>query len=283
MRHNHFSMLPEQAFKPRCGRFGGMTLEGGLFGGGGGGGGGEAPPPPQRSASPQPVSPFTSAGGGFMGRTPYGGPGTSASFPQSRFNADYYLAQNPDVARDPYYGSNPFHHYQDFGFAERRTPSENFQYAPSQQRLYNPTYAGLGSRPEMVTDAYRRIAGKTPDQEGFNYWTGEMNRGLTGQGLVSGFTTSPEFQRTQEYQRAYTEAFRPGYQEFGPSGQYYQPIYQSSYSNYPSAARPYQPTYSTRMMSPSQMGYGFGSFNPFSYAEGGDVEEDEGIAALRNA
>ena len=280
MRHNHFSMLPEQAFKPRCGRFGGMTLEGG---GGGRGGGGEAPPPPQRATNPRPVAPYTSAGGGFMGRTPYGSPGTSASFPQSRFNADYYLAQNPDVARDRYYGSNPFEHYQDFGFYERRTPSENFQYAPSQQRLFNPTYAGTAWNPEMLNLAYQKILGRAPDTTALQFWPEAFNKGLTGQGFISSLTTSPEFQRTQEYQRAYTEAFRPGYQEFGPSGQYYQPIYQSSYANYPSAARPYQPTYSTRMMSPSQMGYGFGSFNPFSYAEGGDVEEDEGIAALRNA
>jgi len=39
MRYDHFSMLPEQAFQPRCGRFGGMTLEGGK------GGGGSAPSP----------------------------------------------------------------------------------------------------------------------------------------------------------------------------------------------------------------------------------------------
>ena len=39
MRYDHFSMLPEQAFQPRCGfRSGGMTLEGGSSGGGGGGG-----------------------------------------------------------------------------------------------------------------------------------------------------------------------------------------------------------------------------------------------------
>lgn len=41
MRHDHFSMLPERAFSPRGGRFGGMTLEGG-----GKGGGSSAPPPP---------------------------------------------------------------------------------------------------------------------------------------------------------------------------------------------------------------------------------------------
>jgi hypothetical protein len=39
MRYDHFSMLPEQAFQPRNGRFGGMTLEGGK------GGGGSAPAP----------------------------------------------------------------------------------------------------------------------------------------------------------------------------------------------------------------------------------------------
>jgi hypothetical protein len=38
MRYDHFSMLPEQAFQPRNGRFGGMTLEGGK-------GGSKAPKP----------------------------------------------------------------------------------------------------------------------------------------------------------------------------------------------------------------------------------------------
>ena len=37
MRYDHFSMLPDRAFQPRCGfRSGGMTLEGGDSGGGGG-------------------------------------------------------------------------------------------------------------------------------------------------------------------------------------------------------------------------------------------------------
>jgi len=39
MRYDHFSMLPEQAFQPRAGHFGGMTLEGG------GKGGSKAPKP----------------------------------------------------------------------------------------------------------------------------------------------------------------------------------------------------------------------------------------------
>lgn len=186
-------------------------------------------------------------------------------------------------------------------------------------QMYNPFYEGLRS-PDMVRGAYRNILGREPDTGGFNYYAGEMGRGLTGQGLVSRMTESPEFQRSQDYQRAYTAAFRPGYQEFGPSGQYYQPIYQGEYTNYARSPEFYQPSYDVGMMSPQRMGYGFGSFNPFSYggmgggfgggfggmssrfggfggrgggfggrggfggyyAEGGEIEEDEGIAALGN-
>lgn len=204
---------------------------------------------------------------------------------------------------------------------------------PFTGQAYNPFYEGLRS-PDMIRGAYRNILGREPDAGGFNYYAGEMGRGLTGQGLVSRMTESPEFQRSQDYQRAYTSAFRPGYQEFGPSGQYYQPIYQSSYTNYSRSPDFYQPSYGARMMSPQQMGYGFGSFNPFAYGgmggqgfggyssgdllgalgnfdnygasggrggvrfnqpnislanvkpsrfkEGGETEEDEGIAALGN-
>lgn len=135
----------------------------------------------------------------------------------------------------------------------------------------------------MVMDAYQRILGRTPEQEGFDFWTNEMNKGLTGQGLVSAAVTAPEYQRTQEYQRAYTEAFRPGYQEFGPSGQYYQPIYQSSYSRYQQPSQFYRPSYSGPSFS-NPFNYGGGGFGRSMYFnEGGDVAEDEGIAALRNA
>lgn len=212
---------------------------------------------------------------------------------------------------------------------------------------YNQSYAGLGGFPGMIQSAYQNILGRRPDPSGFQSYMTEMNRGLTGQGLVSALTTSPEFQRQQEYQRGYTAAFRPGYQEFGPSGQYNQPIYQGGYTNYSRSPDFYQPSYDVGMMSPQQMGYGFGSFNPASflprsprgsspferrgsgafdrsgggfgggdllgalgnfdnygasggrggrggfgggyggggfgfYAEGGEIEEDEGIAALRD-
>jgi hypothetical protein len=237
MRHNHFSMLPEQAFQPRP--FGGMTLEGGLFGGGGGGGGGDESPKaePTRSADPRPTAPYVSAGGGFQGR---GAPPMSIN--EDQFNAERYLKQNPDVAADPYYGKNPFHHYQDFGFAQRLSPSENFQYMPSQQPQYNPAYKGSSDQ-GLVDAAYANILNRQADPEGRAYYQNKMREGLTGQGLVAELTKSPEFQRQREFERAYTETYRPDYKEFGPSGQYYQPIYQSSYKNYQQPSKFYAPSY----------------------------------------
>lgn len=278
MRYNHFSMLPEQAFKQRA--FGGMTLEGGS--GGGGGSISQAITPSDSAFGtqqartltppPPPPPPPPSAGGGFLGS---GAPGNTVT--QSQFNANRYLQQNPDIAGNPYYSQNPFEHYQNYGFVERRSPYAGFQYAPSQQPMYNQAYRGQAA-PTMVNQAYQNILGRAPDQAGANYWNAQMQQGLTGQGLVGGFTSSPEFQRQQEYSRAYTEAFRPGYQEFGPSGQYYQPIYQSSYSQYAQPNRYYSPS------------YGGPSFrNPFTYMyeEGGPIkvgydheEDDQGIAAL---
>lgn len=253
MRYNHFSMLPEQAFCPRA--FGGMTLEGG------GGGGPEEPqgPVPTRNPNPQPISPYQSAGGGFMGRTPFGTPGSSSSFPESRFNAEYYLQQNPDVAADPYYGQNPFHHFQDFGFQERRRPSETQEYRPSQQPLNNPAYAGredLG----LVNQAYQSILGRAPTAGEQQTMAGIMREGLTGQGLAALGSASPEFQRQREFERGYSELFRPDYQEFGPSGQYYQPIYQSNYRNYMQPTQFYSPGYGG--------GFGGGMRNPFAYGGG---------------
>lgn len=251
MRHNHFSMLPEQAFTPRA--FGSMTLEGG---GGGGGGGESQGSVPTRNLNPRPVSPYQSAGGGFQGRTPFGTSGSSASFPENRFNADYYLQQNPDVARDPYYGQNPFHHFQDFGFQERRQPSETQEYKPSQQPLMNAAYVGQDN-PNLVNQAYQSMLGRAPTGAEQQMMSGQMQRGLTGQGLAAFGAASPEFQRQREFERGYSEVFRPDYQEFGPSGQFYQPIYQSNYRNYMQPQQLYSPGYGGE--------FGGGMRNPFAY------------------
>ena len=70
----------------------------------------------------------------------------------------------------------------------------------------------------------------------------------------------------------YTAMNRPDYKTYGPSGQFYQPIYQSSYNQYPRPSQFYSPGYNMPMMG-----------NPFGYmyAEGGEVDyDDDGIAGL---
>lgn len=292
MRYNHFSMLPERAFQPRCGRFGGMTLEGGRSGGGGASEQ-ETTPKFTRATNPQPVPPFLTAGGGFMGR---GSPGNPVT--QAQFDADRYIKQNPDVAANPYYKENPFQHYQDFGFVEQRSPFEGFQYAPSLQQRYNRSYVG-SNNPNMVFQAYQNILGRAPDPSGASFYNQQMQQGLTGQGLVGSLTTSPEFQRQQEYNRAYTEAFRPGYKEFGPNKQYYQPIYQSRYTDYTTPMSLFNQGINTAY-SPSYSGFLGGFGNPPAssaasntiggigtsgrLAAGGEIDDnpgdDDGIRAL---
>lgn len=165
----------------------------------------------------------------------------------------------------------------------------------------NPFYEGSDTRSDLVNMAYQRLLNRPPDEAGLAHYSQEMTRGLTGQGLVSALANSPEFQRTQDFQRAYTSTFRPGYQEFGPSGQYSQPIYLSSYTDYARSPGFTQPMYNTAMMTPQDLGYGFGSFNPFAYggtnpfageaaaqtsegtpaaASGGRIKDDDGITAL---
>ena len=251
---------------------------GSAFGGGGGGGGGspDAFDRGGRQPSTQPDE------GGGTGVTP--GPGTGVP-PGVE---DGGLERFPTVVSPNISAGGGFLGRTPFG-----TPVNQFGNMPSQMAAYNPFYSGM-SGGDLADRTYRQIMKRSPDlltQQGMQR---QMEQGLTGQGLVGSLTSSPEFQRQQEVQRAYTEAFRPGYQEFGPSGQYYQPIYQSNYTNYSRSPFFYQPSYGASMMSPSMMGYGFGSFNPnpFSYggyggyggygryAEGGEIE-DEGITALR--
>jgi hypothetical protein len=177
---------------------------------------------------------------------------------------------------------------------------------PSFTGVRNPFYEGSDTRSDLVNMAYQRLLNRPPDAAGLANYSQEMMRGLTGQGLVSALANSPEFQRTQDFQRAYTSTFRPGYQEFGPSGQYNQPIYLSNYTDYARSPGFTQPMYNTEMMTPQDVGYGFGSFNPFAYgstnpfagdtaaqagsnaagegspaaASGGRIKDDDGITAL---
>ena len=226
-------------------------------------------PPPPSTAQDY----FTPAGGGFLGRGTQ--PVGRGSFDPTFYSQEYGSLLKGD------YANSPYKHYTEVGLEKGLLPYETATAPPSTQAKYRPSYVGWQD-PSFVQQGYQSMLGRAPSAYEQQYWDAEMGRGLTGQGLVAAGLASPELQRRQEFSRAYTEAFRPGYQEFGPSGQYYQPIYQSGYTNYSRSPGFYQPSYGTSMMAPSQMGYGFGSFNPFAYAEGGTIAEDEGIAALRN-
>ncbi len=56
-------------------------------------------------------------------------------------------------------------------------------------------YSNKGkSNAEYITDLYHAIFGRDPDEEGFRYWLDRMNNeGLTREGVLNGFTGSPEF------------------------------------------------------------------------------------------
>jgi hypothetical protein len=57
------------------------------------------------------------------------------------------------------------------------------------------------------------------------------------------YTPPPGYVAIPAEQLAYSQAFRPGYREFGPSGQFQQPIYQSSYEGYAAPTGLYSPSY----------------------------------------
>lgn len=123
--------------------------------------------------------------------------------------------------------------------------------------MYDTKFEGISpANLGFVTNAYRQFLGRAPTQAEQQYGTDLLNKGLTGAGAAVALGTSPEFQRQQEYQRAYTAAVRPGgYQEFSPSGQYQQPVYMPNYDKYVSAQTPYTPTYGTSGASPDLMAH----------------------------
>jgi len=58
------------------------------------------------------------------------------------FNAQQYLAANPDVANDKYFSQHPFEHYTNYGINENRpgTPDQGGDTASFDVPDYNPTY-----------------------------------------------------------------------------------------------------------------------------------------------
>ena len=98
----------------------------------------------------------------------------------------------------------------------RATGTGPFQTQPFQQ-MPAPTY-GMpvsqnmpGDIPPLVNQAYSNIFNRPADAAGAAYYGDQLaNQGMTGQQLVSEFVGSPEFQRQQQYEQAYTQQFRPG-------------------------------------------------------------------------
>lgn len=92
------------------------------------------------------------------------------------FNPKYYLENNPDVARDPYYGSRPLDHYNNHGRAEGRNP-----YAP-------PMSAPL---PPLATVAPPMSAPNPPSVSGWATATGPSNQRFNIQGLMKTTSSAP--------------------------------------------------------------------------------------------
>jgi hypothetical protein len=59
----------------------------------------------------------------------------------------------------------------------------------------------------FVSDEYRRLLDREPDQGGLNAWVGGLERGMTTVDLEKGFITSPEFQQKHAGRRALVAAY----------------------------------------------------------------------------
>ncbi len=64
--------------------------------------------------------------------------------------------------------------------------------APRPQALVRADIAGIRSRVDVLM-IYVGMLGRTPDEAGFEYWTGVADRGASLNVLVSGFLASPEY------------------------------------------------------------------------------------------
>jgi hypothetical protein len=222
---------------------------GSAFGGGGGGYGGTAPDAFNRNG--RNISTQPDEGGG-TGVTPGGDGSTTPGGGTTPTPTPTPIPARNISAGGGFLGRTPF-----------GTEVDNFGPNPSQMRAYNPFYSGSEAN-SLVDMAYRNILRRAPDPSGRSYYGDQMMQGMTGQGLAGALSSSPEFQRQQEFTRAHTEMFRPNYQETGPSGQYFQPIYQQRYTDYSRAPGFYSPSYGA-----------FGGYNPFAYYEEGGAVEDQ--------
>jgi hypothetical protein len=194
------------------------------------------------------------------------------------------------------------------GIARAVTIAQQEESNRQSQRERETSFPGL-ARDDLVTSAYRDILGRNPEPAGFQHSTNAMIGGMTGGDLVRGFIGTPEFQQAQDYQRAFTRAFRPGYEQFGPNQQFYPSIYRPGYTdygiegavNFPRPAYGYDeslyqsndpifstpafnspqtndPIFSTPAFNSPQTEITMGNLPPGGFYKGGQV--DDGIASL---
>jgi len=149
------------------------------------------------------------AGTGSMGGT--GSTGTSTPNQSGDFGSRIQSAQS--------FGFGNLGRGFDAVFGRRHAPP-SASMAPPQPAYQMPNAGQMpGEVPLIVNQAYDRILNRPADAPGAAYWQDQMaNQNLTGQQLVSGFVNSPEYQRRQQFQQAYTQQFRPG-----PTGQPFNP------------------------------------------------------------
>lgn len=62
----------------------------------------------------------------------------------------------------------------------------------AQSPEFQSTYGSLSDR-EFVSRVYTNVMGRTPDQDGYAFWVGRMQAGLTRGELMIGFSESQEF------------------------------------------------------------------------------------------
>ncbi len=103
--------------------------------------------------------------------TPYG----TQTVKPGTFNAESYLAANPDVAKDPYFSQNPEEHWTRYGTSQGRTGSGVNQFtieqkfSPEQQALYdqsNATKLQLSNLAGQGATALQGVVGKSVDFSG---------------------------------------------------------------------------------------------------------------------
>lgn len=60
--------------------------------------------------------------------------------------------------------------------------------------IFSPEYTQLDkSNEDYVTDLYMLFLGREPDEDGFNYWIGQLEDGKSKMDIFVGFANSPEF------------------------------------------------------------------------------------------